>query len=237
MSAAATVQEAEKEAKLAGELLATLEKRVKSGDEAVTPAQLSESRSLAEFARLRVDAAKQRAAAARREALDERGAALREQAARLAGAGDEEMADLFKDAVAALARLARVAGERRDVIREIGRAAEALAIEAGTDHNGLWSRYGVRASHDHVMVAGEEPLRVQAVTPVEVVGAVAEIALDHWGRAELLKGGHQSYRVFTRVPAVAAGLAMTDREIQATSEANQRPVLDVLRERAADVSR
>lgn len=235
----ATVQEAEREANLAKELLDTLEGRVREGDPDVTPAQLAESRELARFAELRIEAAQQRAAAARKDAFDERGRALREQAERMAGAGDAELAALFADAVAALARLVRVAGERRDVVREFGRAVAALASDAGTDWRAARERWGVQADHDTVIVSGEVPVRVRSVTPVDVASAVVEIALDRYDRNEVL-AVQRTGAVVERLPAVVDKLSMSPREVTAVRtliDPGRDVALASMRERAADVSR
>ena len=58
---AEAVAAAEQEAAATEQQLATLEERVRDGDDAVTPAQLTEQRELGRFARLRVDAAHRKA--------------------------------------------------------------------------------------------------------------------------------------------------------------------------------
>lgn len=160
------IADAEREHREATDLLAALQERVRASDPDVRPAELAEARELVEYARLRVDAAKRRAAqlaAEARHALYVEAGAV----ARALDLADAPVVDAFTAALAAVRHLYRVADDRtRDLLAIAGQADAALA-EAKA-HN---ERPALRAAGVH----NADPRNVTVIHADGTAGRIGDV--------------------------------------------------------------
>ncbi|MFF3897919.1 hypothetical protein ACFYY3_33160 [Streptomyces sp. NPDC001812] len=117
------VAQADAEAREADELLATLEERVRDGDDKITPQQLTEQRELGRFARLRAEAARRKADRAAADAENKRRQKLTNDALALVEQqGDRApVADAYERARAAIADLLAAADAHDQAVTEAAR--------------------------------------------------------------------------------------------------------------------
>jgi hypothetical protein len=116
------VAAAEQEAAQAEQQFATLEERVREGDDTVTPAALTEQREAGRFARLRVEAARRKAVRQQQEEAARQQAAARAQV-RAEVADDTNSTSHIEDKLAAFQQAARE------------------FLNAAQDHNGRVTRW------------------------------------------------------------------------------------------------
>jgi hypothetical protein len=156
-SPAEAVAAATQEAEQAEQQLASLEERVRDGDDTITPAQLAEQRELGRFARLRVDAARRQA-----ERRQEQDRARDQAAARAqvhAEAADDRngaealvsLLDAYEHATTALLDALQEHNQRvTRWARLIGNAGVTPRPGAVPEADGL----GVTPRHDRVRIDG-----------------------------------------------------------------------------------
>jgi len=142
--------------------LATLNERVRSGDDDVTPVQLANQRELISFAELRVEAAQRTETRLREEERAALAASAKQAAeALINGAGMDDIASAARTAADAIAHVASLARARNGQIAEIGTTLAQLDndIAAATDAKqspGPWAsrKYGVWGDRQRVIVDG-----------------------------------------------------------------------------------
>lgn len=174
--------DAQRERAEAQQLADALAEQIRSGDATVKPSDLAAARDLAEFADLRIEAARRRVTAA--EDAD-RHARARQigDSVRAATAADqtEAVTTAVRRVVDAVAALHSLVDDRNAQIRDLSQAADAIADELtahGVDPRTVRTTYGItggsgstggRAVADHT-----SGVRLHEVHPVRaVVGAVA----------------------------------------------------------------
>jgi hypothetical protein len=193
--AQAEIDQAEAEAREAAELVDALAERVKAGDPGVSPAQLAEQRQLAEFAALRVEAARRSAEAKRTQA---RHAAYRDLVAEVVRFPDVDAAvvDAFGKALTAARKLWDAAAGRSAALRDLGERAGRLVAEA-TEHGELGmlrteNGAGVLgADRKYLGFIGQDGAarRVHDVHPAEMAGLVLRRLLNDELARERAGGG------------------------------------------------
>ncbi|AVH59721.1 MULTISPECIES: hypothetical protein [Streptomyces] len=211
---APTVAQATAEALAAEQEAAELRAAVENGDDSVTPAALAEAEQKGIFARLRIKAAKKRAAEqaeadrhkrAKATAADIR--ALIEQddtddiAAKVTAAVDALTA-LYSTTEARRLRVLEMAGRVQPIAAELERAGFHPITE-------LRERYAVAAGHDSVTIYTPHPVGTVGVTGALAVAAVVGMAVrDAREQAKITdQMGYLSSRVETfiaQVPALRA---------------------------------
>jgi hypothetical protein len=176
--AQAEIDQAEAEAREAAELVDALAERVKAGDPDVSPGQLGEQRQLAEFAALRVEAARRSAEAKRAKA---RHVAYRDLVAEVVRFPDVDTAvvDAFGEALEAARKLWDAAAGRSAALRDLGTRAGALVAEARErDELGMLrveggaGVLGADARYLGFIDPAGTARRVHDVHPAEMVGLV-----------------------------------------------------------------
>lgn len=212
----AAVATAEQEAADAQQLADELAERVRQGDPDVTAEQLGAQRQLADFAALRVEAAKRRAERLQEDERAQLAAAARTAAVHLLGDdGAAEIVAATKAAANAIAELRRVVDARNDHIAEVGRSLARLGgdLETQLGITGAYptrDRYGVWGDASSVVVQGVG--RVDVLSSGELAAAALVVGLGEdntgqWDRARGLLGGLASQAVKglgERVPGLTA---------------------------------
>ncbi|MEU0832307.1 hypothetical protein [Streptomyces sp. NPDC005969] len=206
---------AEAEKTEAEELAAALTEKVRAGDESVQPADLSAARELADFAELRVAAARRKLSAAEDADRHARAEAVAAEARALVEQEDtDDIAAKMRAAVDALADLCATTAARRERIGHI--AAKVRQVAADLDRAGLDSahelpkRYGIAVSYDDsVSVYKPKMLGACPVSPALALAAAVGLAVpDNGKQAEIAEQmTYLSARVeamLNQVPAVRA---------------------------------
>ncbi|MFG2671162.1 hypothetical protein [Streptomyces sp. NPDC048445] len=153
------VEQAAAEATEADALLAALEERVRDGDDTVTPDQLTSTRELGRFAKLRAEAARRKAdRAAAAAAETERAGIVAQAAALVSEDGDPgKVAAAYAAARAAVEQLLTVTATHDDAVREA--AALLRTVGAPAMH-----RY-VPVQHDGYVTSESEPMPATSTAP------------------------------------------------------------------------
>jgi hypothetical protein len=141
---ATSVAAAEQEATEAEALAAALEERVREGDDSVTPEQVASQRELGRFARLRVEAARRKAARAAEAARLDKCTALAAEINAYAENSGQKFADLLRTAEDAVRAFVAAVDERNENIHRWGATAAELSVPMhqsplppGKEHAGL----------------------------------------------------------------------------------------------------
>ncbi|HSX68660.1 hypothetical protein [Nocardioides sp.] len=124
------VYDAQNEAEEAEALLEALEERVREGDESVSPDEIATAERLGRFARLRVEAARRKAAAAKVEAVERECVAAGDAALAFVGSL-RDLSVLQQEAAAAFAKYKAACDEQAGRARLVGNRVEAALAEAG----------------------------------------------------------------------------------------------------------
>jgi hypothetical protein len=122
------IADAEQEEREAAELVATLEEKVRDGDEAVTFEEVDKARGLLSFVRLRQEAARRKAAKAQEAARLAACEALNAEITELVKGDGQRFSEMLKTAVDALRAFHDSVEERNDKVREFRKRAEDLGI-------------------------------------------------------------------------------------------------------------
>ena len=239
--AAAAVTDAKTEAEEARQLVDALADRVRDGDQDVTPEQLAGQKQLAEFARLRLDAAHRQHARAATEAREARAQRAADAGRDLLDADDTQpILDAARAALDALTTLVRVARERNDAIRAAGvqlDTANAELLQAGEPGPFPIRRFGVTGDANVVIVPGTG--RTATVHPGHLVGAMAHLALtgDGWEQrnAREVVGGLDAgvQRIGEEVPGLAEAWRVTPEEWAAAPQDARAQIIEQGRRPAA----
>jgi len=210
-----TLKAAEQEAAEAQQAAEQLAERVRQGDPDVTPQQLAAQQQLADFAKLRVEAAKRRADRLQEDERIALADAARTAAEHLLGEdGSADIVAATKAAADAVAELRRVVDARNARVAEVGRSLARLDGDL-QQHLGITGvfpsrgRYGVWGDASVVVVQGLG--RVDQLSAGEVAAAALIVGLGEdntgqWNRAYGLIGGlaGQAVKVVgERVPGLA----------------------------------
>lgn len=208
---------AEAEKTEAEELAAALADKVRAGDDTVTPKDLTAARELAEFADLRITAARRKLAAAEESDRHARAEQVAAEARALVDQEDAaEIAAKMRAAADALADLYAATAARRERVLHMSSRVRSVAAEleaAGVDSpREMRKRYGLAADHDSVSVYQPSQMGCVGVTPALAVAAAVGLAVPNNGaQAEVSEQmGYLSSRVETmlrQVPAVGAAFA------------------------------
>lgn len=124
----AIIAEAEQEEREAAELVATLEEKVRDGDEAVTFEEVEKARGLLSFVRLRQEAARRKAAKAQEAARLAACEALNADITAHVKGDGERFSEHLRTAVDALRAFHDAVEERNEKVRQYRKRAEALGI-------------------------------------------------------------------------------------------------------------
>ncbi|MEO5313185.1 hypothetical protein PV772_03535 [Pseudarthrobacter sp. CC12] len=124
----AIIAEAEQEEREAAALVATLEEKVRDGDEAVTFEEVEKARGLLSFVRLRQEAARRKAAKAQEAARLAACEALYEDVSAHVKGDGQRFSEQLRTAVEALRAFHNAVEERNEKIRGYRQRAEALGI-------------------------------------------------------------------------------------------------------------
>ncbi|MFF4347845.1 hypothetical protein [Streptomyces sp. NPDC001530] len=212
---------AEAEKTEAEELAAALADKVRAGDDTVTPKDLTAARELADFADLRITAARRKMAAA--EDADRHARA--EQVAAEVGALVEqedsaELAAKMRAAVDALADLYAATAARRERIlgmtERVKRIGAELELAGVAPAHEVGKRYGVAADHDTVWRYQPQPVACVGITPALAVAAAIGLAVpnavDQAAVSEKVEYlSSKAEDVLRQVPAVRAEFALAAR--------------------------
>ncbi|MGW0632102.1 hypothetical protein [Streptomyces sp. NPDC002758] len=200
---APTVAEAEA---VAAELRAAVE----NGDDTVTPAALAEAEQAGVFARLRIKAAKKRAANQAEADRHARAEAVAADVRDLVENDDpDDIAAKVTAAVDAIAALYAATEARRRVLEMAGRVhpiANELEVAGFHPVTELRKRYAIAADHDSVAIYNPEPLGTVGVAPALAVAAVVGMAVRDSGEQAKISDqmSYLSSRVETFVAQVPA---------------------------------
>ncbi|MGI5512749.1 hypothetical protein [Streptomyces sp. CA-106131] len=212
--ARAVLATAEAEKTEAEELAAALADKVRAGDDTVKPKDLTAARELAEFADLRITAARRKLAAAEEADRHARAEAVAADVRDLVENDDpDDIAAKVAAAVEANRALYEATEARR--VRVLGMAGrvQSLAgeLEAAGFHpvTDMRTRYAITADHDSVSIYNPEPLGTVGVTGALAVAAVVGMAVRDSGEQARISEqmSYLSSRVETfvrQVPALRA---------------------------------
>lgn len=198
--------EAKQEACDAAELVAALEQRVVDGDDTVSPEELAARKSLAEFAALRVKAAKRKQAQASQEMTEAEIDALGEEALAHIKLGATKLHAASEKAYEALLEVYAIAAERDQRQASLARRVQEAAAHHPAE---LRQRTAIRDlvvghnfSHGFaVETPGGERRELRRVAAVHSIFAVAAAALD----ASVALGGHDRQDLHLGLVLAAAG--------------------------------
>lgn len=217
-----TVEDAEQEARDAEALALQLEERIRSGDETVTPDDLAEAERLSKFARLRIDAAKRKAAERRKTAALEEAEAFKARLLEQAAAKDSSVVDAWSALVAALRRVAAVAEERWAIVdahvRERSKVGLRVREDAGVELAELGvlpGRYG-----EHGYQIPEAGVDVRQVSTAQLVVEAMAVALGPDGLSRVESTSTQSRRLdeLPKMPKITAVVGWPEAVTQAVAK-------------------
>lgn len=160
-----TVATAEDEATEAAALVATLEERVKDGDESVTPAELESARQLKGFAKLRQEAAARKAKKAREAERQRLLGELRTEIEAASPTSRAELAELFKTAEAAVLAFVAACGERNATVSSWQHRMIALGVPTLTTPQPPAEHQYMAHAGDVLLVGEYPPKRFSTVSP------------------------------------------------------------------------
>ncbi|MFE7237916.1 hypothetical protein [Streptomyces sp. NPDC057580] len=195
---------AEAEKTEAEELAAAVAEKVRAGDDTVTPKDLTAARELAEFADLRITAARRKLATAEEADRHARAEAVAADVRALVENDDpDDIAAKTAAAVDALAALHAATEARRLRVLEMAGRVHPIAneLEVAGFHpvTELRKRYAIGADHDSVAIYNPEPLGTVAVAPALAIAAAVGIAVRDNG--EQAKISDQMSYLSSRVEA------------------------------------
>ncbi|MBG0818197.1 hypothetical protein [Planomonospora sp. ID82291] len=214
------VRQAEADARQARELADAIAERVTAGDATVTPQELAEARSLAEFAALRVEAARRQAEAAHLADIDARGKALAAEVARLVDTDESEIAVLFRKAVEAVEALVQAGEDRR---RQVRTAADLIGVlsadlKAAGVEGGTRARFGLTGDANTVTMFGETVKRARSVPGRDLVSAAVGMAVDKYTVGEVLRSPRVARHVMGMLPVVAEDWRVSREDLPGLGE-------------------
>lgn len=240
------VTTAEQEAAEAQALVDALAERVRDGNTDVTPDQLAAQQQLADFAQLRVEAARRHQARASEDSRVRRAEAARTAGQHLLNEdGARDIVAATVAAAAAMAELARVVEARNAHIAEVGATLAGLDGELtvqGADGSFPSRKYGVWGDPTAVVVQGVG--RADRLRVGDLAAAVVAVGLGSgpegygaWSSAANLLNGVVSQAVKKLgedVPGLAAAWRYTpqqwaaagQRERHEASEQGRRPIAE-----------
>lgn len=177
------VAAAEQEAAEAEQLAAALEERVREGDDTVTPEQVTSQRELGRFARLRVEAARRKAARAAEAARLERCKTLAADINAYAEGSGQKFADLLHTAEDAVRAFLTAVDERNDHIRGWRQEMTDLGVPAHGNPTVPSKEHGQLGHFDHPwqIIAGHR--RMIPVRPEMWVSHMLSVVLGDPGTA------------------------------------------------------
>ncbi|MGC5007451.1 hypothetical protein [Streptomyces sp. DT203] len=205
--ARAALATAEAEKTEAEELAAALADKVRAGDDTVKPKDITAARELAEFADLRITAARRKLAAAEEADRHARAEAVAADVRALVEDDDpDDIAAKVTAAVDAIKAVYAVTEARRLRVLEMAGRVRSLAneLEVAGFHpvTELRKRYAIGADHDSVAIHNPEPLGTVGVTPALAVAAAVGMAVRDSG--EQAKISDQMSYLSSRVEAFVA---------------------------------
>ncbi|WP_409473119.1 hypothetical protein [Streptomyces sp. HC307] len=214
--AALAVAEAEKTE--AEELAAALADKVRAGDDSVTPKDLTAARELAEFADLRITAARRKLAAAEDADRHARAEAVATEVRALVEQEDSaEFAAKMRAAVDALAALYHTTAARRQRIQgmaeRVNRIGAELEIAGVAPAHEVGKRYGVAADLDSVSCYRPRAIPCVGITPALAIAAAVGLAVGPDNGDQAAVSNQVEYLsvkvddVLRQVPAVRAEFA------------------------------
>ncbi|MBT2397228.1 hypothetical protein [Streptomyces sp. ISL-100] len=205
---------AEAEKSEAEQLAAALAEKVRSGDESVQPKDLTAARELAEFADLRISAARRKLDAAAEQDRHQRAELVTADARALVETDDPaELVAAVRAVADAAGILARLAHTRRDRIAAMGDSLVQVETElaaAGIDPGEIRHRYGVRGGREAVILY-DPLLRVRSVRPGYVLAAALALGLSSEQLSELRDAMPSALVVGEQVTEAVPALADTLR--------------------------
>lgn len=178
-----TVATAEDEATEAAALVATLEERVKDGDESVTPAELESARQLKGFAKLRQEAAARKAKKAREAERQRLLGELRTEIEAASPTSRAELAELLKTAEDAVLAFVTACGERNATVSSWQHRMIALGVPTLTTPQPPAEHQYMAHAGDVLLVGEYPPKRFSAVQPLGYVDQLR----DYAGRGQPLQ--------------------------------------------------
>jgi hypothetical protein len=210
---------AETEKTEAEELAAALADKVRAGDDSVKPKDITAARELAEFADLRITAARRKLAAAEEAERHARAEAVAADVRDLLNNEDpDDIAAKVTAAVEAVAALHSATEARRLRVLEMSGRVRFIAneLEVAGFHpvTELQKRYGISADHDSVAICEPEPIGTVGVTPALAIAAVVGMAVrDNGEQAKISEQmSYLSSRVETFVAQVPALRAIFNKD-------------------------
>lgn len=228
--------EAEDEKHEAEALAAALAEKVRAGDTSVKAKDLTAARELAEFADLRIEAARRKLAQAAEDDRQARARLVADEVNRLLDEDDpREVPAAVRQVADAVRSLAQLAAARRARLADMGARVGAIAQELHAAHPERGERnrimretYGVGADRFGDKVATFAPHRVATSATVGELLAAA-VALGTPDLADLqelrnIVGGVDpgTGRAFAAVPALADDWRLTTEEWQALPTEERR---------------